>query len=393
MTHCGRMEPIAASVAVLLLATTLRAHAGWFWDADVDAQAAYDDNPTMQAEMPAETSLLRVVSRFPGVWRRPHGSLGLEPTIESYSYGNSGLSDSVNPSLRLHGDTNLGAVSFGGSLGYSRRSALLTEFDDTGNLLDNVDRINRSASLWSNKLVSSRASVQASALSQRIDFAGEDAGQFVAYDYSGLSFGSSINLSNTASLNVRLSGYRLDAMAADTQTDSLGLTVGIDKRLNSAWRFAAELGGVRNETVRDFTFFGVSLSDQTSDTRRTMNLSLAGALSDGNLRFTLGREQQPSSGGHLVTQDRLSLNWMRQLGPQTSVHTDFRGARQQALGGLDARAGRDYFVASATVERRVAPQTVLGLELRYRQQQRQSAEGVRGASALLFHAKFRTPRS
>lgn len=381
-------------VAVTWLSGALPASAQqWEFQPRANVQASYEDNIRLQPDNPQGGLGSRLSATALALRTTEATRLGLTAQLR--------LNDFADAS-----DLDNGAAFFGADWSYQRarsefqlnqsfitQSTLTSELATTG--VTNVNRQQYRYQVrpdWSYRL--DEVSTLSIGASYEDVFYDDVQGTPLSNFRSGsLSFAANRRMSERWALNLVTVYGRFQSQGGDSDTESLGVQLGVDYELSETFRVSA-LAGLRQTRVDVLETAGLRVTDDTSGP--IYSLSAQKQFASGAVFRALAvRELTPSGASEVLDSTRLQLNYSYPINERMRFSLSSQAYRNRQLGDEAESQGtvgnRDYADGTMTLSYRLGRVWRLVVDYRYRWQQNVdssvSASSNRVGISLAWHGR------
>jgi hypothetical protein len=321
----------AAFVGVL---TTQASHAlEWTYTPAVTMESGGDSNlylspfNQLYRSHDALTASAEVAARNPGFQFR------FEPEVRALRYAHNREADRNDAFARFDIALNneRRRWSFGGN--YARDSTLTSEFENSGLLGLNQEQVQRSFDTSWSRVMSSRGSVNFSAVVANTAYADSAASPLVDYGYRTVQAGYTLNTAPRSSWQFGISRSDLDGTSPGENLTNTAL--------HATWShvFSGRLHGEFGLSAFDVGATGSNLDRHLTT---GMSFALTREWPRWTFRSSGGRDIRPEGRATFAREDAVTLEASRRFRDRLSITTSLRGARFAAAGLLADFFDRRY---------------------------------------------------
>jgi len=303
-------------------------------------------------------------------------TLGVSGSSTRYSGG--GINDSDNLRINLGMNRKSERSQMGLNLSFAQLSALTSEQEDSGLLVPGreSDRVTVRPSF--SYSLSQKQSVQFSLGHSSLDY-DSGAASLVGYTNNDVSGTYSYQASpkNTYTFSVTGSSYESDNSV--TESDSVGLSIGVNHSFSETINGSANIGGRKTEN----TTSGI----ETDNTGTTFNLSLNKKSIKTTYSASLSRSVSPSSVGQVNESDRFGLSLTHQYSKKISMGLNLNHIQNKSALNAVTATDRKYSSLSPSLNWRLTEKMNLNFVYQYSKQKFDSATSE--ADSNVFKINFR----
>jgi len=364
-----------------LMSTGLQA-AEWSISGSVNPSLEYDDNIFMRDENKLGDYHARMSPTLKVSHALENSETSLSTGYVSDRYDRSSQLDTDNPFWRF--DTNYKAErsSWGLGVNYAESTSRSDAEEDSGDFETNSISTTESISPSYSFQLSDRdvLSVKASYSTQ---------------EYSTADFSNSRRRSLSTNwqhqfterfnggVSVSVSNNKSSGLLSSTDDDTYNVSLTTKYHLSEIWAVNGSVG-LRQLKSEQTDLLG--FTESTSDTGSSLDMSVTykGEVDDASLNVS--RSISPSSTGGVTEQDRISLNWSRELTERLSagVSTSF----QKTTSAIDSNDERENINFSPSVNWKFSPDASVALSYTYRKQKEELQDTDASSQAVMLTLNY-----
>ena len=233
---------------------------------------------------------------------------------------------------------------------YANESTLTSEFEPTGFVEIDIDRVQTALDTRWTRRSGSRGELGVTALVTDVDYEEAFLSPLVDYRYRTLRTSYSYAASAHSTVTVGGGGSRVETPTLRTATDSVSVDVAWSRVFSAGLEATFGLGGYHVDSQGPFG---------TAGTGPSLTFNVRQEWPRWTLQAGGARELIPDGRGTLAREDAVELEAARRMTERLTLGVAVRGARVGHEGSTGRAAARDYAQASATLQWRFAERWAL----------------------------------
>ena len=190
------------------------------------------------------------------------------------------------------------------SLNVQSDSTLSADVQSSGFVNENKDRLRSVATVGYQYSLSEADVLSGNASYEKVDYEDILPGQLSEYGYAGLRGGYARSISSKDKLVLSLFGSELENEDVQTNTTTLGLSIGWSRLLSEAWSLDANFGRRKSEYVKDLGF----TEFQNTNSSRVTDVKLKYAGQRWQYSMLGSYSVLPGNAGELVNRKSLDMS-------------------------------------------------------------------------------------
>lgn len=346
---------------------------------------SYDDNVQLRED--EEGSFSTEIRPTLSLSRSEQNSqISVRAGLNVERYASLSRLDREDPFANFSSGFNTERSTFGLSGNYSENAQRDIAEEDTGNFASNTTVTSKSLTPSYQYQLTEKDSVYASLNYSERTYGGGTESDFS--DPNNLIFGDNFSDNETISLTTgwqrsfteRFTGgvaityaqYDAESDIRETEYDTFNYALTSSYILSEKWSLSGQIGyrTLENE-IRQFG--GQRLTDESSGTLFSLSSNYSGETND--VSFSLGRSLSPSGEGVVNEQDRIAVNWNRDLTETLSFGLNTSYQETQTADSIN-NTDRKYFSIAPSMNWRLQENLSLKFGYRYRQQKGSDFDAV-----------------
>lgn len=357
--------------------------AEWSLSGSINPSLKYDDNIFMRDENKLADYKSSMSPTLKGVYKLENAETSVSAGYVIDRYETSRQLDQENPFARLNTQYQTERSNWGLGLGYVESSSRSDAEADSGNF--------ETDSITTTKSFSPSYSFQVTELdSLSVN------GSYIDRSYSTTDFSNSKSRSLSTSwqhqfterlnggLSLSASNNKSDGVGLQTDDDTYNLSLTSKYDLSEVWAINGSVG-IRRLNSEQTDTFGFIDKNTSSGATLSFNVSYKHEVDTASL--SLSRSVLPSSTGDVNEQDRLSIQWSRQLTDRfsTSIYGSIQSTSSASDNGSEKR---DNINLSPAINWKMSPDTTISLSYNYRQQKESEANTNASSNAVMLTLNY-----
>ena len=347
--------------------------AEWSLTGSVDPSVAYDDNLFMRDENAQGDYHFQMSPTLVATRKQVNSETSLSLGYSMDRYEASRYLDQDNPFAKFDTNFQQERAHWSLALSYVESSSRSDAADDTGDFETNSILTTTSISPSFGYQLTEYDTLSLSA-------------NYSEKESSTIDFSNSVNKSLSSSwqhqFNERLNGgvslsasnNKSRALVSSTDDDTYNLSLTSEYKFSEIWTINGS-AGLRQLDSQQMNILGVANNTSTGSSL-DFTVSYRGEVDSA--KFNLSRSISPSSTGDVNEQEKVSLNWSRELTEVLSVNigASFQATTSALDSGSDKRENIDF---SPSLRWQFSPDSNFLLSYNFRQQ-KESAQGTNASS-------------
>lgn len=295
---------LASIAAVAALPATA---ADWRMTPSVTSGVDYIDNPRLIPGVDESYAAVRADARLGLGVATEVASVDLEPRFVYAEYPDDPLLNRRDVYATLSAQRHFEAISWLGSLGYTRDTTITSEFGLTGLQDVNRDHEAFTATVSPTWNVTERLQFGAQAYGSDTNYENADRTGLTDYTYALVGMNATYALSENVSGGLQASAGELRVPRSSRRDRDIDASLSVNWRMFEQWLLRLTYGPTRVESNFGDTQGHIYSASASRESLRS------------TLRFAAERDVTPTGRGVLVTRDQVSLGFSYELTPRASL--------------------------------------------------------------------------
>lgn len=352
--------------------TTPALSAEWVFDGRLDPRVEYDDNVLLRDSK--DSSMVYKVSPTLNLSRSLENS-SVKATIgyDIERYGQLSELDTENPFASLSGSYQSTRSAYSLNASYREQTVRSIAEEDTGDFSSNAIVRSRTIAPGYQYQLTERDSLLFSASYSERRY---DASRFADNDTLSISTGWSRSLTERLSggLNLSYVQFESESTFIESDYDSYNLAVTGNYAITERWQVNGQVG--RNYLKSRVRFVGTDIRQTATNTGSLASIAITHLGHVDSLSLNLSRSLNPSGEGVLNEQDRIAVNYSRDLSERLSFNL---GASYSETTSADdiSRTDRKFTDISPSLKWMFARNVSVNAGYRYREQRGNTESNVK----------------